>query len=83
MSASSDAADAKTTLPSSLERYEVVAPTRISRGDADRFPAALALTVTAFGRDFDLDLERHDALFHPEYRVLSVGADGGVSERPV
>ena len=82
MSASSDAADAKTTLPSSLERYEVVAPTRISRGDADRFPAALALTVTAFGRDFDLDLERHDALFHPEYRVLSVGADGGVSERP-
>ena len=69
----------------SLKSYELVAPTGITRGSSssetsEPFPESIAFTLSAFGEDFDVELERHDALFHADYREWTRESDGSKTE---
>ena len=66
--------------------YEITRVTRRPRHASSaptpaRYPARLALALDAFGTRYELDLRRHDALFHRDYRTWSVGADSSFAKR--
>jgi len=81
------------TLLNGLKHYEVVRPFDIRKagragGDAPeadannvRHPAGFSLSITAFGRDYHLQLTRHDTLLGDGYGEWSLGADGSVSKQ--
>ena len=84
-SASAAPIGAKSGLVGSLKSYELVAPTGITRGSSssgtsEPFPESIAFTLRAFGEDFDVELERHDALFHADYREWTRESDGSKTE---
>lgn len=62
----------------SLERYEVVTPFDVAKANDARHPPSFSLSLTAFGRDYHLELMRHTTLLGASYGEWSVGADGSV-----
>lgn len=69
-SASSSTENTRET-QTATELREVTTPTRVRRGDTDRHPVDITLSLRAFGVDLDLEMTRHDPLFSPEYCVLT------------
>jgi hypothetical protein len=51
--------------------HETTRATNVIPGDDSRHPASLQLTIHAFGANIEIDLERNDELFSPDYRVLA------------
>jgi hypothetical protein len=72
---------ASSALRSALTRFEVVAaPTGLARAAPalNRHPASRRVSFLAFGHAFELDLERSESLFHPEYRDLEWTRERGL-----
>jgi hypothetical protein len=65
-----------------LKRYEVVTPFAIQRargiGDGERHPASFSLSLTAFGREYHLELRRHEELLAAGYGEWESSPDGSV-----
>ena len=62
-----------------LHRYEISRASEVSAVDASRHPASFSAKLVAFGREYRLEAQRHDALLHPEYGEYVVDADGSVT----
>ena len=63
----------------SLKHYEVSQPTGIERlGNEQRFPRSLRFSVRAYGQDFNVALERHDTLFHADYKEFVWNAEADI-----
>jgi hypothetical protein len=65
-----------------LKRYEVVTPFAIQRArgtsDGERHPASFKLSLTAFGREYHLELRRHEELLAAGYGEWESSPDGSV-----
>ena len=62
-----------------LHRYEISRAFEVSAVDESRHPASFSAKLVAFGREYRLEAQRHDALLHPEYGEYVVDADGSVT----
>ena len=64
---------------------EVTAESRnlVSETDDGKHPKTLRFTLHAFEEQFDIHLERNDALFHQDYRETVYQADGSLADAPV
>jgi len=62
-----------------LHRYEISRAFEVYAVDESRHPASFSAKLVAFGREYRLEAERHDALLHPEYGEYVVDADGSVT----
>ena len=64
---------------------EVTAESRnlVSERDSGKHPKTLRFTLHAFEEQFDIHLERNDALFHQDYRETVYQADGSLADAPV
>ena len=63
---------------------EVTAESRnlVSERDSGKHPKTHRFTLHAFEEQFDIHLERNDALFHQDYRETVYQADGCSRTRP-
>ena len=65
------------SLAAGLARFEVATPFDVDVGGSGaRHPPAFAMTVTAFGVDHRIEVERHDGLLADSYHEADVSARG-------
>ena len=65
------------SLAAGLARFEVATPFDVDVGGSDaRHPPAFAMTVTAFGVDHRIEVERHDGLLADSYHEADASNRG-------
>jgi hypothetical protein len=69
-------------LVDSLTRFEVVTPFNIEKSTRDRHPPSFKLSLAAFGRDYHMELTRHETLLSDAYGEWRVAADGSLHRQP-